>query len=76
MSIEFTKEWFEEMRKKASEERDPSLVVFMVRDSQMVNDAGLKDLAWAICQNYAVKNDVLGFLELLEEYVNDSKEAE
>jgi len=67
---EFCAEWFDEMRARAKTERDPSLLVFMVRDSELVEQAGLKDLAWAICRYYCVANDIIGFFDLLQEYVN------
>ena len=48
---------------------DPSFAIFMVRDFAEVEQAGLKDLAWCLAssEGNAHKNDVIGFLELLEE---------
>jgi len=55
--------------KKRCAKRDPSLAVYMVRDTPEVEAAGLKDLAWALCFG-CHRNDALGFFELLEEYLN------
>ena len=55
---------------------DPSMPVFMCRDLQIVKDAGLSDLAWALCSpnSYCHKNDVIGFFELLDKYVEENSE--
>jgi hypothetical protein len=59
------------IRKTLKTTRDPSLEVFKIRDCQEIKDAGLSDLAWSLCRDsYCHRNDVIGLLELLEEWMD------
>jgi len=61
-----------EAARKYIESDDPSLAVYMCRDLQVTKDAGLTDLAWTLCNDgYCHKNDVKGFFELLDKYIED-----
>ena len=66
-------------RTKLEEEgnRDPSLVAFIIRDHPVIEEAGLSSLAWLLAGNQygCHKNDVIGLLDLLEQYL-DQQEAE
>ena len=53
---------------------DPSLSVYMCRDLQIVKDANLTDLAWALCKEGCHRNDVIGFFELLDKYIQEKLE--
>lgn len=56
-------------------EDDPHLANYMLRDTDEVKDAGLLDLAWAIHKSGTVhKNDVLGLIEHLVEYLEGLNE--
>jgi hypothetical protein len=68
-----TKIDFEAMRKRC--DRDPSLAVFMVRDTEEVARAGLLDLAWCLCYD-CHKNDALGFFEDLENFLASEEHEE
>ena len=49
-------------------DRDPSLAVYMVRDMRIVEEAGLRDLAWALADNGAntTPDEARGFFEALD----------
>ena len=49
-------------------EHEPSLFAFCVRDWEITEQAGLRDLAWALARDdsYATANDAKGLLEMLE----------
>ena len=48
------------------------LANYILRDLDEVKDAGLTDLAWAIHQGTPHRNDVLGLIERLENYLKGS----
>ena len=50
---------------------EPSLFAFCVRDWDITEQAGLRDLAWALARDdsYATRNDAKGLLELLEAHL-------
>lgn len=62
-------------RVKGRECYDPSIYVYAYRDHYLTEAAGLADYAWALCRfdSYTHRNDVLGFLELLEKKLNEMK---
>jgi hypothetical protein len=64
----------EEMKKRICES-DPSLAIYMVRDTPEVAEAGLLDLAWALCQGDCHKNDALGFFDLLEAHLKRTSDV-
>jgi len=49
-------------------ETDPVLAIFLIRDTDEVRDAGLLKLAYSLVGGCS-KGDVIGFLELLQEYM-------
>ena len=50
---------------------DPHLANFILRDLEATKEAGLSDLAWAMHKNPVHKNDVLGLIEHLEDYLSN-----
>jgi len=48
---------------------DPHLANFVLRDLDATKEAGLSDLAWALHKDFPHKNDVLGLIEHLENYL-------
>ena len=52
-------------------EHEPSLFAFCVRDWEITEQAGLRDLAWALARDdsYATRNDAKGLLEMLEAHL-------
>jgi len=52
-------------------EHEPSLFAYCVRDWDITEQAGLRDLAWALARDdsYATANDAKGLLEMLEAYL-------
>lgn len=65
------KSYLEYLKNKINTESEPSFSVYMVRDADVVRDAGLADLAWALCGVWAncSQNDAIGFFEDLEKYL-------
>lgn len=64
--------WEEQIDKiKHLIESDPSTFAFCVREWDVVERAGLRDLAWALARDdsYATPNDARGLLEMLEAYI-------
>ena len=60
----------------AKPDYDAQIAIIGLRDFQEVKDADLSDLAWAIYRDgCAHKNDVLGFIELLEKRLATPKEG-
>lgn len=53
--------------------KDPNLAIFIVRDLQIVKDAGLYDLAWAMYQYGCVRNEVVWLLDKLEKLIEKSE---
>ena len=53
---------------------DPSLVAYIVRDWQITEQAGLSDLAWAMCKenNIASKSDAKYLLDKLEAHLTSN----
>jgi len=45
------------------------LANYILRDLDATKEAGLSDLAWAMYREYPHKNDVLGLIEHLENYL-------
>ena len=54
---------------------DPELAIFVVRDYQEVQDAGLSDLAWAMYQGGASADEAKWFLDRLEAAIKESGEG-
>jgi hypothetical protein len=52
-------------------EHEPSLFAFCVREWEITEQAGLRDLAWALARDdsYATANDAKGLLEMLEAHL-------
>lgn len=51
-------------------DNDPDVVAFIVRDWDVTEKAGMKDLAWAMCkQGNSSSNDAKYLLDKLEEYL-------
>ena len=50
---------------------EPSLFAFCIRDWDITEQAGLRDLAWALARDdsYATRNDAKGLLEMLEAHL-------
>jgi hypothetical protein len=50
---------------------EPSLFAFCIRDWDITEQAGLRDLAWVLARDdsYATRNDAKGLLELLEAHL-------
>lgn len=73
------KEQIDSVRKYV--EHEPSLFAFCVRDWEITERAGLRDLAWALARDdsYATANDAKGLLKMLEahltKYAPDAAEA-
>jgi len=65
-----------EMKKQCKTAYDPSLIIFMMRDYEVVKNADLLDLAWCLSNDYCHKNDAIGFCELLEKYIIDHPEQQ
>jgi hypothetical protein len=63
------------MRESKYLEHDPSLIAFMVRDWDVTEEAGLKDLCWALCRNdsYTHKNDIIPLLDDLEKFIMEKE---
>ena len=63
------------------DDSEPSLFAFCIRDWDITEQAGLRDLAWALARDdsYATANDAKGLLEMLEahltKYTPDVAEA-
>jgi len=51
------------------------LANYILRGLDLVKEAGLTDLAWAMHRNNLHKNDVLGLIEYLEKYMSKSSAA-
>lgn len=65
--------WREEIDKiRHMVDSDPSLFAFCVRDWDITEQAGLRDLAWVLARDdsYATRNDAKGLLDHLEAYLN------
>ena len=50
---------------------EPFLFAFIIRDWDITEQAGLRDLAWALARDdsYATENDAKGLLEMLEAHL-------
>lgn len=60
-------------RELARDSYDSQIAVIMLRDCPEVKEAKLNDLAWAIYRDgNAHRNDVLGFIEHLERYLDST----
>ena len=69
-----TVKWIEEQIESVKTCDDPSIKVYMVRDTPEVESAGLKDLAWAFHKGNPVRSEVVCFLETLRDYlVNETQ---
>jgi hypothetical protein len=51
---------------KTGDSDDPSLSVYMVRDSLEVEQAGLDELAWTLSREHCSREDALAFFDMLE----------
>lgn len=61
------------MRDGETIDRDPSMIGFMVREWPCTEDAGLKDLCWAMCNGYVHRNDAIYLLDMLEAHLNNNQ---
>jgi len=48
---------------------DPHLANYILRDLQIVKDAKLDDLSWAMHKEGCCENDVLGLIEHIENFI-------
>jgi len=48
---------------------DPHLANYILRDLQIVKDAGLSDLSWAMHKEGCCENDILALIEYIEKYI-------
>lgn len=59
-------------RELAKDNYDAQIAIIALRDFSEVKEADLSDLAWAIYRDgNAHRNDVAGFIEHLEKYLNE-----
>ena len=64
--------WIEQIDKvRHMVDSEPSLFAFCIRDWDITEQAGLRDLAWALARDdsYATRNDAKGLLEMLEAHL-------
>ena len=54
---------------KTGDSDDPSLAVYMVRDSLEVEKAGLVEEAWTLSREHCSREDALAFFDALEKAV-------
>lgn len=50
---------------------DPSIANYILRDLQVVKNAGLSDLSWAMHREGCCKNDVLALISYIEKYIDE-----
>lgn len=51
------------------ENNDPSMANYILRDLEIVKEAKLDDLSWAMDREGCCKNDVIGLIEYIEKYI-------
>ena len=52
---------------------DPHLANYILRDLDILKEAKLDDLSWAMHREGCCKNDVLGLIEYIERYIEEIK---
>ena len=52
---------------------DPHLANYILRDLEILKEAKLDDLSWTLHNEGCCKNDVLGLIEDIENYLNEEK---
>ena len=66
-----TKEIVSLAKRELEINHDPHMANYILRDLQIVKDAGLSDLSWAMHRNGCCKNDVLGLISYIEKYTEE-----
>lgn len=72
-NIETAKRAIIEAKRELELNIDPLFANYILRDLQIVKDAKLDDLSWAMDRNGCCKNDVLGLISYIEKYIRDKK---
>jgi len=57
--------------KQQLENNDPYLANYILRDLEILKEAKLDDLSWAMHREGCCKNDVIGLIEYIERYVKE-----
>lgn len=68
-----TKEAIMQAKRELEINHDPNLANFILRDLQIVKDAKLDDLSWAMHKNGCCENDVLALVSYIEKYMDKAK---
>jgi len=73
--IEITNKTIKEAKQQL-ENNNAQLANYILRGLQIVKDAGLSDLSWAMHREGCCKNDVLGLIEYIENYITKGGKPE
>ena len=57
--------------KRQLENNDPHLANYILRDLEILKEAKLDDLSWAMYREGCCKNDVIGLIEHIEKYIEE-----
>ena len=58
------------------ENNDPEMANYILRDLDIVKEAELDDLSWAMDRNGCSKEDVIYLIELIEKYIKEENKDE
>jgi hypothetical protein len=55
-------------------DNNPHFANYILRDLEIVKEAKLDDLSWAMHREGCCKNDVIGLIEYIEKYIKEEGE--